>query len=86
MHVCGFTHRSGFAPHVLFLLMHLAVRQALVRGAYVKKVVVAVQTTIATGPTVMNRLVTKKTRQKKKIKQEQMKRLFPGTERTLHLQ
>lgn len=68
MHVYGFTHRSGFAPHVLFLLMHLAVRQALVRGAYVKKVVVAVQTTIATGPTVMNGLVTNKTRQKKKIK------------------
>lgn len=71
VHRLWFTHRSGFAPHFLFRLMHLAVvGQTLIRGGHVQKVVITVQTTIGTGPTVMNRLIIKKkkNKQKKEIK------------------
>lgn len=58
--VFGFTHGSGFAAHFLLLLSHFAPAafvKTLARGGQAQKVVVSVQTTVATGPTVMNRLI-----------------------------
>lgn len=59
--VFAFTHGSGFAAHLLFLLLHFgpfAIVQALTRGGHAQMVVIAVQTTVAAGATVMYRLVT----------------------------
>lgn len=56
----AFTHRSAFSCQFSFLLLHaapVAIVQALTGGGHSLKVVIAVQTTVATGPTVMNRLV-----------------------------
>lgn len=57
------THWSCFAAHFLFLLTYLApaaVVQALTRRGRAHKVVIAVQTTVATGPIHMNWLITDK--------------------------
>lgn len=61
----GFTYRSGFATYFFFGSLHLgpvAVFQALTRGCQAHTMVVPVQTTVATGPTVMDRLITDKKR------------------------
>lgn len=57
--VLNFTHRSGFAVHFFLLLLDLApaaVVEALARGAHAHRVVISVHTTVATGPTVTDRL------------------------------
>lgn len=56
-----FTHRSGFVAHFLLHLLHfapVAVFQALARRGHAQNVVISAQAAVATGATVMNRLIT----------------------------
>lgn len=57
--LCTFTYRPAFAFQLPTFLLHaapVAIVQTLTGGGHSLQVVVAVQTTVATGPTVMNRL------------------------------
>lgn len=56
-----FTHRSGFVAHFLCHLLHfapVAVVEALARRGHAQNVVSSAQAAVATGATVMNRLIT----------------------------
>lgn len=67
-----FTHRPAFAFQLPSFLLHaapVAVVQTLTGGGHSLQVVIAVQTTVATGPTIMNRLVRYREQKKGLIKE-----------------